>query len=104
MFRVKRSGKDADDFFWTFGKIHGLENIAFADPAELAAAEGNPVAIQEIINKVTREDIPKISSYDQLKQDTSKALLNWKEAVDQMSLQPSDRKKLLALPFAFSKR
>jgi len=21
--------------FWTFGKIHGLENIAFADPGEV---------------------------------------------------------------------
>jgi hypothetical protein len=32
LFRVKRSGIDRDDIFFTFGKIHGLENIAFADP------------------------------------------------------------------------
>jgi hypothetical protein len=32
MFRVKRRGKDKDPFFWSFGKVHGLENIAFADP------------------------------------------------------------------------
>jgi hypothetical protein len=32
MFRVKRAGKDRDPMFWSFGKIHGLENIAFADP------------------------------------------------------------------------
>ena len=32
MFQVKRAGKDRDPMFWTFGKIHGLENIAFADP------------------------------------------------------------------------
>jgi len=32
IFRVKRSGKDRDPIFWSFGKIHGLENIAFADP------------------------------------------------------------------------
>ncbi len=32
MFQVKRSGKDRDPMFWSFGKIHGLENIAFADP------------------------------------------------------------------------
>jgi hypothetical protein len=31
--------------FWTFGKIHGLENIAFADPAEVKATNGNPVKI-----------------------------------------------------------
>lgn len=32
LFRVKRAGKDKDPMFWSFGKIHGLENIAFADP------------------------------------------------------------------------
>jgi hypothetical protein len=35
MFRVKRRGKDKDPFFWSFGKVHGLENIAFADPQEV---------------------------------------------------------------------
>ena len=32
LFRVKRMGKDKEPWFWSFGKIHGLENIAFADP------------------------------------------------------------------------
>ena len=36
-FSVKRGGQDRDDLFWMFGKIHGLENIAFCDPAEVAA-------------------------------------------------------------------
>ena len=27
-FKIKRMGKDKDDLFWQFGKIHGLENIA----------------------------------------------------------------------------
>ena len=31
-FKVKRVGIDRDPIFWTWGKIHGLENIAFADP------------------------------------------------------------------------
>ena len=31
-FKVKRQGADRNDIFWQFGKIHGLENIAFADP------------------------------------------------------------------------
>lgn len=31
--------------FWSFGKIHGLENIAFADPEEVKATNGNPVSI-----------------------------------------------------------
>ncbi len=46
MFRVKRAGKDRDPMFWSFGKIHGLENLAFADPAEVEATNGNPVKIQ----------------------------------------------------------
>lgn len=45
LFRVKRGGKDKDDMFWSFGKIHGLENIAFADPEEVKATNGNPVKI-----------------------------------------------------------
>jgi hypothetical protein len=44
-------GKDKDPMFYTFGKIHGLENIAFADPLELKATNGNPVSIQKIVNK-----------------------------------------------------
>jgi hypothetical protein len=35
IFQVKRRGKDRDPIFWSFGKIHGLENIAFADPQEV---------------------------------------------------------------------
>jgi hypothetical protein len=46
IFRVKQAGKDTDPMFWSFGKIHGLENIAFADPEEVKATNGNPVKIQ----------------------------------------------------------
>lgn len=28
-FQIKRRGKDTDDVFWTLGKVHGLENIAY---------------------------------------------------------------------------
>jgi len=45
MFRIKRAGKDRDPLFWSFGKIHGLENIAFANEEELKATNGNPVKI-----------------------------------------------------------
>lgn len=38
-------GKDRDPMFWSFGKIHGLENIAFADEKEFANTKGNPVKI-----------------------------------------------------------
>lgn len=52
MFRVKRRGKDTDPYFWSFGKIHGLENIAFADTKELKETQGNPVRIQKIVDKM----------------------------------------------------
>jgi hypothetical protein len=64
MFRVKRMGKDRDPLFWSFGKIHGLENIAFADPEEVRATNGNPVSIQRIVDKI--EGPPAIHSYEQL--------------------------------------
>jgi hypothetical protein len=48
-------GKDKDDMFWSFGKIHGLENLAFADSAEILATNGNPVAIQDVINEVDKD-------------------------------------------------
>ena len=51
-FRVKRRGKDKDPLFWSFGKIHGLENIAFADSQELFETQGNPVKIQQIVDRI----------------------------------------------------
>jgi len=65
IFRVKRAGKDKDPIFFTFGKIHGLENIAFADPQEVLETYGNPVKIQKIVNKVDGYS-NKIESFDQL--------------------------------------
>ena len=63
LFRVKRTGKDLDPTFWSFGKIHGLENIAFADPEEIKATNGNPVAIQEIVNRFEGQPLM-IHSYE----------------------------------------
>ena len=42
VFRIKRQGKDKSDIFWSVGKIHGLENIAFCDPADIETTKGNP--------------------------------------------------------------
>lgn len=36
--QIKRKGKDKDPYYWAFGKIHGLENIAFASTEDLKAA------------------------------------------------------------------
>jgi hypothetical protein len=45
--------------YWMFGKIHGLENIAYLSDEELESTNGNPVALQILINNVK---IPKGSS------------------------------------------
>jgi tRNA/tmRNA/rRNA uracil-C5-methylase (TrmA/RlmC/RlmD family) len=100
---VKRSGKDRNDAFWSFGKIHGLENIAFADPEEIRQTNGNPVKIQEIVNKYNNHAV-EIDSYEHLTEEIQKSLKEYKETVDSMGLNPSDRKKLLGLPFYLSKR
>ena len=103
-FQVKRSGKDVDDYFWAMGKVHGLENIAFVDTEALLATEGNPVKIQRLINDLDRSSVPKVGSYDELRERTQSAMQEYREAVEKMSLNPSDRKKLLALPWYMSKR
>ena len=46
IFRIKRQGKDADDIFWSFGKVHGLENIAYCSNEDIAATKGNPMKLQ----------------------------------------------------------
>ncbi|CDW85583.1 UNKNOWN [Stylonychia lemnae] len=103
MFQIKRRGKDKDPIFWSFGKIHGLENIAFADECEIKATKGNPVRIQKLVNRYEGSPLM-IDSYEHLVQETRNALNGYKEKVEKMTLNPSDRKKLLALPFYLSKR
>jgi len=44
-FRVKRKGKDKDNIFWQYGKIHGLENIAYLTEEELKSTGGNPMKL-----------------------------------------------------------
>jgi len=52
VFRVKRAGVDLNDIFYSIGKIHGLENIAFCDEDAIAACNGNPCALQKLVNDV----------------------------------------------------
>lgn len=103
MFQVKRAGKDKDDLFWSFGKIHGLENIAFADPNEVLASAGNPVKIQKIVNRVNGYP-QKVDSFEHLVSEVQGALKEFHEKIDKMSMGSSDRKKILALPFYLAKR
>ena len=48
--QVKRSGKDENDIYYSFGKVHGLENIAFVDKEDLKETQGNPVKLQKLVN------------------------------------------------------
>lgn len=103
MFQVKRGGKDRDPMFWSFGKIHGLENIAFADPAEVKETNGNPVKIQKIVDRFDGSSV-QIDSYEHLTQELQTALAEFRAKVDSIEMSSSDRKKLLGLPFYLAKR
>lgn len=84
------------------GKIHGLENIAYCDPKEIAACNGNPVLLQNLINQV--EDVPRYNSHEEKVASMEQSLIEYQAAVENMNLQPSDKKKMLALPFYMIKR
>lgn len=103
LFRVKKFGKDRDPMFFTFGKIHGLENIAFADPQEVKETNGNPVKIQQIVDRYDSSPIL-IDSYEHLISELQATLKSYREQVDKIPMNPSDRKKILALPFYLAKR
>jgi hypothetical protein len=103
LFRVKRAGKDKDPYFWSFGKIHGLENIAFADSDEVKDTHGNPVKIQKIVDRFEGAPLT-INSHEHLVQEMQKAMNEYKQKIDHMNLNPSDRKKILSLPFYMTKR
>lgn len=41
-FKIKRMGKDKDDIFWSLGKIHGSENLAYASLDDFQSCQGDP--------------------------------------------------------------
>ena len=103
LFQVKRLGKDADDLFFQFGKIHGLENIAYVSEEDLKKAAGNPVALQLLVNKVDGPtNVP--TSHEESVKLLRESLAKYKAEVEKLGLHTSDRKKLLSLPFYMAKR
>jgi hypothetical protein len=103
LFQIKRMGKDLDEIFYRFGKIHGLENIAFISDEDLETTNGNPVALQHLINQVNGHDTMPVS-HEAAVAELKETLAKYRATVDQMSLHSSDRKKLLSLPFYMAKR
>ena len=103
MFRVKRGGKDRDPMFWSFGKVHGLENLAFADEDEIKETKGNPVKLQKIVDRVEGSPL-EVHSYEELMAELQTSLKDYREKVEKMPMNTSDRKKILSLPFYLAKR
>lgn len=101
--RVKRMGRDKDDVFWAIGKVHGLENIAYLSEEQLEEIGDDPIKLQEALNKVepTGDHHP---SFEEYLQNHLRALDEYKAEVDKHQFIGSDRKKMLAMPFALNKR
>jgi hypothetical protein len=49
-WKIKRAGKDKDDIFWSLGKIHGLENIAFLTEDQMLSTGGDPFKLQHAVD------------------------------------------------------
>jgi hypothetical protein len=101
-------GKDKNDVFWQLGKIHGLENLAFVSDAEIEACNGNPQRLQMLVDRVNDSAKPlPPASFDKLIEELHNEMNEYKASIDNTNgkdYNPSDRKRLLALPFFLSKR
>lgn len=102
-YRIKRTGPDADPHKWLLGKIHGLENLAYLDDETIEACSGNPVKLQMAINNVIIPDSI-APNYEDMVKKYFESLKNYKNQINKLQLFPSDRKKMLALPFYLQKR
>lgn len=101
--QIKRLDKDLDDLYWHFGRIHGLENIAFVDDKKLEEFGSNPIALQMLINEAKPTQLP-ATSFDGLVAKFMCGLDDYKQKVNKLGLNKSDRSKLLALPFFTMRR
>mgnify|MGYP000923044030 CR=1 FL=1 len=93
---------EKDDLIWMYGKIHGLENIAFLTDEQLEHIK-DPITLQRAINNVRRPD-GVASSYEEVIERINTNLQKYKECVDKFGFYPSDRQKMLSQPFYLMKR
>jgi len=76
-------GKDKNDLFWKYGKIHGLENIAYCSIEEIQECQGDPIELQKLINKKMDEVKPPIAgSFDELVTKLHESLADYKDSVE----------------------
>jgi hypothetical protein len=101
--RIKRADRDADDIYWTFGRIHGLENIANIPDNILLSPDMSPEKLQELCAQAKPNGV-QFHTFDDLVSNAMRGLSKYKEVVNNMSLSRSDRTKLLALPFRMAKQ
>jgi len=53
---------------------------------------------------VTPQELPGLSSYEMIQSNLNESLVAYKIAVEKLGLYPSDKKKMLAMPFYMAKR
>ena len=108
-WKIKRMGKDKNDIFWAFGKIHGLENIAYLSEEEILETKGDPFKIQMLVDKINDSEKPlPPPTHDAVVNSLQGALEDYKNVMmainsDKQMLE-SDKKRILSLPFYLSKR
>lgn len=81
-FQIKRRGRDKDDMFWTFGKVHGLENIAYLTEEQILATGGNPAALQQLVDQVndSKKPLPP-SSHDKVISELHEIMQSYKDVI-----------------------
>jgi hypothetical protein len=100
---IKRWGRDANEVYWAIGKVHGLENIVYISEEELEKIGNDPVKLQEALNKVEPTG-QHFASFEEKFHHKLRAMDEYKKEVNKHNFAGSDRKKMLAMPFALSKR
>jgi len=108
-WKIKRMGKDKNDIFWTLGKVHGIENVAFATEEQLQATKGDPFKIQALVDEINDSEKPTPPpTHDSVVSSLNEQLDAYKAVMDKIGkkqqILDSDLKKLLSLPFFLSKR
>lgn len=82
--------------------MHGLENIVYLSDEQIRATADDPIALQEALNKVEPTGAHHASVEAALQQYLH-ALDEYKQDINKHNFAASDRKKMLAMPFALRK-
>lgn len=81
LYQVRRLGKDLDDIYWQFGKIHGLENVRYLTDDQIAKIT-NPIELQDAINNCVGAKVA--GTPEENASRLQEALAMYKQKVDDM--------------------